>query len=99
MLTGALGQTDLTSSFSFTDGTDGTSVIPACMPPTWDGPLAPGQSYCAATTTGTATPAAVCPSGSTCSIVPGISDTTIYLAIAAVASMFILATMFGGGKR
>ena len=37
--------------------------------------------------------AAVCPAGSTCSIVPGISNTTIYLAVGAVAFGFVFMGM------
>ena len=89
--------------------TDGTSQIdPAsvCMPQGWYGPLAPGQVMCTASAdtaaggSSSATPApnpAACPSGATCSIVPGIPNTTIYFAVAAVVGMFFLASM--GGHR
>jgi len=39
-----------------------------------------------------------CPVGSTCSIVAGISNTNIYLAVGAVVSMFLLASVFGGKR-
>ena len=87
---------------------DGTSLVdPAatCMPQGSYGPLAPGQVYCtsAATTPAGGAAAApstapVCPSGSTCSIIPGIPNTNIYFAVAAVAAMFFLA-MGSGGHR
>jgi hypothetical protein len=88
--------------------TDGVSQIdPAsvCMPQGWYGPLAPGQVMCSApanTPAGgaasTSTSAAVCPVGSTCSFVPGIADTTIYLAVAAVAALFFFAANMGGRR-
>jgi hypothetical protein len=86
-----------------------TAIGPSatCMPQGWFGPLAPGQSYCAAPTT-TTTPAttgpnpgataAACPSGATCSIVPGVPNTNIYFAVAAIASLFFFATAMGGHR-
>jgi hypothetical protein len=54
---------------------------------------------CVAAPAGTsATSTAACPTGSTCSIVPGISNTNIFLAVAAVASMFFVAMAFGGKR-
>jgi hypothetical protein len=41
--------------------------------------------------------APICPSGQTCSIIPGIPNTSIYVALAAVAALFLFA--MGGGRR
>lgn len=55
--------------------------------------------YCvapaAAPTTGSA---AVCAAGSTCSIVPGISNSKIYLALATVAVLFMGVSTLGGRR-
>lgn len=92
-----LGQIDVSSPglIEVPDTTDSTAI--ACMPAGWDGPLAPGQSWCVASAA-TPTPA-VCPAGATCTIVPGISNNNIYLAIAAVAALFAGMAMFGGHHR
>jgi hypothetical protein len=41
---------------------------------------------------------AACPVGATCSIIPGVPNTNLYLGIGAVVSLFILASVFGGHK-
>jgi hypothetical protein len=57
-----------------------------------------GGPACPVSTATPATPTA-CPSGSTCTIVPGIPNSNIYLAVGAVASLFLASTIFGGGRR
>ena len=98
MLMGMGQSIDLTGAFGF-DTTGAPTNIP-CMDPTFSGPLQLGQSYCV---TSASTPAvsttATCPSGSTCTIVPGIPNSNIYLAVGAVVSLFLASTIFGGGRR
>lgn len=87
---------------------DGVSQIdPAsvCMPQGWYGPLAPGQVMCSAPANtpegGSNVPAAstaACPAGATCSIIPGIANTSIYLGIAAVVTVFFFAANMGGRR-
>lgn len=92
-----LGQIDLTSYFNSIEGTDQSSTVPCLL---GDGPLQVGQSYCIAPLSTSMTPAvAGCPAGATCTIVPSISNTNIYLALAAVAALFVGVSMFGGHHR
>jgi hypothetical protein len=62
-------------------------------------PCQSSGAICTGTATPAPPPATPCPAGSTCSIVPGIPNTNIYLGIGAVVSVFFLVTMFGGGHR
>ena len=90
-----------------TDGTSQVDPASVCMPQGWYGPLAPGQVMCTAPPTtaagGSSSPnpapfPAACPSGATCSIVPGVPNTNIYFAVAAIASLFFFATAMGGHR-
>jgi hypothetical protein len=42
---------------------------------------------------------ATCPAGATCSIISGVSDTTIYIAGGILGALLLFMTMSGGGRR
>lgn len=44
-------------------------------------------------------PLSTCPAGATCSIIAGISDTTIYIGGAILGGLLLMMTMGGGGRR
>jgi hypothetical protein len=50
-------------------------------------------------TQGQLNPVATCPVGSTCSIISGIPDTTIYVAGGILGALLLMMTMSGGGRR